>query len=682
MANYGRRDKVKFCDIDFEFFNSNEKDLHLVCCSLQFGETVQEHWLNDGQANRKLRMILNILNKKGYIFRAYAVEAEARSMMALHLPVTEFKFIDLYLEWRMLTNHNDKLSYGKQLIDGRVRNTFKPKPKWKRTEQDERNEVKQDHSKVQHSLASCAYKLLGVKIDTEFKDATRDIILSKDLEYIEENKKQIMDYCTSDIQYLSQIYDRMLDEYKRLLSNDYNEPELITEMLRRGSYSARTALMVSEGYPINRVATKAFSHQVPDLIWELQSEINSLFPDILPFRKNRNFTYSWNQTVTKEWVRENHDVSKWIKTDKKDVSLSLKAFKKFYNYSHDYPEDSFGAQIVRYLSFVQQMNGFRSSKKRTFWDSVGEKDDRVRPYFGIYGAQSSRSQPKATGFLFLKSAWMRALCQPEKGRAVVGIDYGSQEFLLGAILSKDIAMVNAYNSGDPYLYFAKLAGAVPWEGKKEDYKEERNLFKATTLGVSYGMGKHLLASKITEDTGNKCTVEEADRLIRKFEKAYPKYNRYRRKVIYTYRKDGFLKLPCGWIMFGDNDNEKSTQNFTVQGFGASIMRKAVEFAQEAGLKVIMTLHDAVYIEIDSGDWGAVGLLSQCMQDAFTHYFTDEKSKKFAKLIRLDANAWGPDLKEGYECDTKTQKIYVDERGEKQYNKFKKYFEPIDYSVDI
>jgi hypothetical protein len=71
-------------------------------------------------------------------------------------------------------------------------------------------------------------------------------------------------------------------------------------------------------------------------------------------------------------------------------------------------------------------------------------DNYSRPYMNHFGAQSSRTQPKSSGFLFLKSAWMRSLCQPPKGYAIGGIDYSSQEFLLGAVCSRDPKMIQAF----------------------------------------------------------------------------------------------------------------------------------------------------------------------------------------------------------------------------------------------
>jgi len=55
-------------------------------------------------------------------------------------------------------------------------------------------------------------------------------------------------------------------------------------------------------------------------------------------------------------------------------------------------------------------------------------------------------------------------------------------------LSKDANMVAAYRSGDPYLAFAKQAGAVPPGATKQSHSAQRELFKQCVLAVQYGMG--------------------------------------------------------------------------------------------------------------------------------------------------------------------------------------------------
>ena len=63
---------------------------------------------------------------------------------------------------------------------------------------------------------------------------------------------------------------------------------------------------------------------------------------------------------------------------------------------------------------------------------------------------------------------------------------------IAAALSGDPKMMQAYRSGDPYLAFAKQAGAVPSNATNSTHKAVRNQFKACVLAVQYGMEARLL----------------------------------------------------------------------------------------------------------------------------------------------------------------------------------------------
>jgi hypothetical protein len=73
---------------------------------------------------------------------------------------------------------------------------------------------------------------------------------------------------------------------------------------------------------------------------------------------------------------------------------------------------------------------------------------------------------------------------------------GQQEFGIAAALSGDRLMMDAYRSGDPYLTFAKQAGAAPPDATKATHKAVRDQFKSTVLAVQYGMGADALAQRI------------------------------------------------------------------------------------------------------------------------------------------------------------------------------------------
>ena len=144
-------------------------------------------------------------------------------------------------------------------------------------------------------------------------------------------------------------------------------------------------------------------------------------------------------------------------------------------------------------------------------------DGRNRCLLSPFRSRTGRNQPSNSKFIFGPSAWLRSLIQPQPGTALAYIDWSQQEFAIAAALSGDTAMMEAYTSGDPYLTFAKQAGAVPADATKQSHPNERGQFKVCALAVQYGMGERSLAS----------SLGEADivgrELLRLHRQTYPKY---------------------------------------------------------------------------------------------------------------------------------------------------------------
>ena len=88
------------------------------------------------------------------------------------------------------------------------------------------------------------------------------------------------------------------------------------------------------------------------------------------------------------------------------------------------------------------------------------------------------------------------MIKPEDGHALAYIDWSQQEFAIAAALSGDEKMLAAYSSGDPYLEFAKQAGAAPEDATKQTHSTVREQFKACALAVQYGMGSKSLGERI------------------------------------------------------------------------------------------------------------------------------------------------------------------------------------------
>src|SRR5262249_25115879 len=92
--------------------------------------------------------------------------------------------------------------------------------------------------------------------------------------------------------------------------------------------------------------------------------------------------------------------------------------------------------------------------------SVGS-DGRSRTSLFAFRSKTSRNLPSSAKFIFGAPSWMRSFAKPKPGFALSYLDYAQEEFLIAGALSEDKAMIRAYETEDPYINFAKTAGAVP-----------------------------------------------------------------------------------------------------------------------------------------------------------------------------------------------------------------------------
>jgi DNA polymerase I-like protein with 3'-5' exonuclease and polymerase domains len=191
---------------------------------------------------------------------------------------------------------------------------------------------------------------------------------------------------------------------------------------------------------------------------------------------------------------------------------------------------------------------------------------------------------------FGPSVWLRGLIKPPAGHGVAYIDWSQQEFGLATALSGDLNMLAAYESGDPYLAFAKQAGAVPSDATKQSHAAQRELFKACVLGVQYGMGPDALAARIA-----KPPVVARD-LLRAHQETYRAFWRWSDAAVDHTMSKSSLHTVFGWtIHIGAESNPRSLRNFPMQGNGAEMLRLACCLATERRIEVCAPVHDAVLI---------------------------------------------------------------------------------------
>ena len=273
----------------------------------------------------------------------------------------------------------------------------------------------------------------------------------------------------------------------------------------------------------------------------------------------------------------------------------------------DLKDETFKAMAASY-PVLNDLRELRQSLSQLKLSNIAVGTDvRNRCLLSAFRSRTGRNQPSNSKFLFGPSVWIRSLIKPEPTMGLAYIDWSQQEFGIAAALSNDSNMKEAYLSGDPYLAFAKQAGAVPGWGTKETHKAERDQFKACVLAVQYGMGYESLALRINQPT------IRAKELLRLHKETYREFWAWSDAVVDYAMLNNKLWTVFGWaVRTGDNPNPRFLRNFLMQANGSEMLRLACCLLTENGIRVCAPVHDAVLIEAPISSIREVCLQAQAL----------------------------------------------------------------------
>jgi DNA polymerase I-like protein with 3'-5' exonuclease and polymerase domains len=246
-----------------------------------------------------------------------------------------------------------------------------------------------------------------------------------------------------------------------------------------------------------------------------------------------------------------------------------------------------------------------------------------------FRARTGRNQPSNSKFIFGPSVWLRSLIRAEPGRALAYVDWSQQELAIAARLSGDLHMQDAYLSGDFYLSFAKMAGAVPAMATNATHKAEREQFKTVALGVLYGLSAEGLARKLAVPP---CRGRE---LLRMHQETFPHFWAWSDTIEKFAMLHLHLTTVFGWrIHVGPDANPRSLRNFKMQANGAEMLRLACCLATERGIQVCAPVHDALLVEGPADEIADVVTETQrAMAEASAAVLPDFPLRTDAKIIR-------------------------------------------------
>jgi DNA polymerase I len=384
-----------------------------------------------------------------------------------------------------------------------------------------------------------------------------------------EERQRILNYCAGDT-----------DALRRLLPKILAEPEFnLGVSLYHGEFAAVSALMEHRGVPIDM---EVFSHLADEKIWR---EVRDAMVPAIDAQYGvyvRNAAGDWTFSMERFAAYTAREGIAWPLLESGKLNMRRKTFEDM---SKGFPQ----------LEELRQLRHARD-KMRKVKLAVGA-DGRNRTVLWPFQAKTSRTQPKASLWIFSPAVWLRSLIKPEPGMAVAYIDYSSMEFLIAASLSDGHCgpvnnMLEMYRSGDPHLSFAKSVGAIPSWGSKQTHGEIRDKYKVMLLASQYGMSTETLAARLGVSTF------EAHEMLNQHREQFSQYWRWSDDWVQHALQSGIMRTAFGWTCrTGITEfNERSIRNWPIQSAGADILRIACILAARHGIRLLAPIHDAVLIE--------------------------------------------------------------------------------------
>jgi DNA polymerase-1 len=386
------------------------------------------------------------------------------------------------------------------------------------------------------------------------KDSMRELAMRQG-PHSKAERVALLDYCQSDVDALPKLLDRMQGRID------------LPRALLRGRYMRAVASMEHRGVPLDAETLGGLNEYWPavqERLIERADPLGEVF-DGRTFKADR-----WARYLVR------HNIA-WPKLPSGALALD---------------DETFRQAAKRYPTLVGKWRELRHTLgQMRLSDLAVGNDGRNRCLLSPFQSRTGRNQPSNSRFIFGPSAWLRSLIKPTEGMSVAYIDWSQQEFGIAAAFSKDPNMAEAYRSGDPYLAFAKQAGAVPQHATKQSHKRERALFKGCTLGVQYGMGAESLATSIGE------TLDVARELLRLHRQTYPRFWKWSESAVDYAMVHRNIQTIFGWqLHVGSDVNPRSLANFPCQANGAEMLRLACCLMVERGVGLCCPIHDAVLVE--------------------------------------------------------------------------------------
>jgi hypothetical protein len=406
-------------------------------------------------------------------------------------------------------------------------------------------------------LGALAYYGLDA-LDAAEKETMRGLAL-RGGRYSRDEREALLAYCQTDVDALARLFSVMLPRID------------LPRALLRGRYMAAAARIEWIGVPIDVRTLTRLRNCWGRIKERIVGAVDKDYGVFVSTKQSMRFSSErWEQYLACKGIP-------WPLLPTGKLALDDDTFREM---ARAHPAEVGPIRELRYTLSQLRLNEL----------AVG-KDGRNRVLLSAFRARTGRNAPSNSRFIFGPSTWLRSLIKPGPGRAIAYCDWSAQELGIAARLSGDKVMQEAYQSGDPYLFLARKAGAVPPHATKKTHAAEREQFKTVSLGVLYGLSADGLARKLDVPP---CRGRE---LLQMHQETFRTFWSWSNQIEAEGMLTGRLQTVFGWTLHvGPGVNPRSLRNFPMQSHGSEMLRLACCLATERGIPVCAPIHDATLTE--------------------------------------------------------------------------------------
>lgn len=267
------------------------------------------------------------------------------------------------------------------------------------------------------------------------------------------------------------------------------------------------------------------------------------------------------------------------------------------------------------------------------WLQRIDVDGRLRTSFNLHGTATGRLSSTGPNLQNVPPSShtgipIRSAVMAPRGKVIIGADYKQLEVRVAAQLSSDPAMFELFDSGRDV--HGEISAAIYNKPPEEISQYMRMLGKIVLFGLLYGRSPDSVATgpeqeDIVQRGGRRQTPDEVRDFFENILADWAQYAEWRQDLRDGAYEDGEVVLPSGrkrrfdFIPRGDGGHVgRQGLNTPVQGTASDVTLDALVRLQPqlpAGASVILTVHDALYVECYKKDSKQVEKL---MEDVMEH----------------------------------------------------------------